>query len=217
MLSEAELRKVLREMRISVSDIKKGDVASLRDVLERSLAKLQGLRAHARPENALDPASMQKCEPDLEMKKAFCFNRTAEEILSMQMGGSQHDAYLQYRESLALLSHHYHETRCSQAVLQAKDESIGTLIIIKGLKQWPQGDVPLFEVQFMCNTKANFTPACQAEVQKTLGGGIPTQQFQVERLEAMLWEEICQTTWKGAVRTGVVASRPHRSALAARK
>ena len=60
MLTEAELRKVLREMRINVYDVKKGDVTSLLDLLLRSLAKLQGLRAHLKPERALDPASMPR-------------------------------------------------------------------------------------------------------------------------------------------------------------
>lgn len=60
MLSEAELRKILREMRINVSDVKKGDTASLTELLARSLAKLQGLRAHLKPERALDPASMPR-------------------------------------------------------------------------------------------------------------------------------------------------------------
>ncbi|KAK9784869.1 hypothetical protein WJX73_000655 [Symbiochloris irregularis] len=192
-LTERDLRKVLKEMRVHVEDMKKGDEDALRELLSRSLGKLQGLPSAARSEDLLDPFSMDGCEPDEEFRMAFCHNRTLQEIASVQAGGSLNNAYLQYRETLALLALHHHEGMCSVALMQDKEQTIAIMMLLKGLKRGPGGS-PLFEVQFLCSLKSNLPKEVLAAVQKALfpegSEGTPTQTFTVKVLEAQLIKEV---------------------------
>ena len=87
------------------------------------------------------------------MVKSFCHNRSLQEIERVRRGQAEDDVYLQYRETLALLAHHYHHSSCTSAILQDDGQTTGLILQIKGLRQSSEGGTPLFEVQYMYNTR----------------------------------------------------------------
>ena len=87
-----------------------------------------------------------------DMFLAFSRNRSFREIMSLQSGQGDNDHYLQYRETLILIAHHHRTSSCVNVTLQDKHDTAGIVIQIKGLRQL-DAETPLFEVQYMYNTK----------------------------------------------------------------
>ena len=91
------------------------------------------------------------------MVHAFALNRSVQEMTRMQQGQAENDAYLQYCETLALLAHQFAAGSTIKMVVQDADESVELVMQLKDLRQMDDG-TPLFELQFIYNTRYCHTP-----------------------------------------------------------
>ncbi|KAK9812062.1 hypothetical protein WJX73_002268 [Symbiochloris irregularis] len=182
-LTERDYRRLLRDMRLDVKDIKRGKLGSLKDLLSRAVAKAQRLSSHTQ---TLDPSILPKCQTNKDSKLAFFFCATVGEVMSAELEGYDHDAFLEYRIRLARFADTYYHTRCKYLYMQDDDISVSILLVVRGVRLLKEG-APLLEVQVLPMYKGWCPPSLRGLIKEAMSSGVV---LKCERLDVMFMREV---------------------------
>ncbi|KAK9805334.1 hypothetical protein WJX73_003327 [Symbiochloris irregularis] len=157
--SETDYRTLCHEMRVSVADIRKGDVAALKEVFARTLAAVQDISGNLRRGGNFDPSSLPRCMPKDFWDALRCTHEREEPSLALKSQGTSHtqakaafqrlESYFLWRNKLQDLGSHCLKLKGGDTAwfLYPETMTMGVTLVTRGLRLTQDG-MPILEVQF---------------------------------------------------------------------